>query len=167
MLVYNQASKKSIDNAVAKAKSVKPLARVLGYGRFSVAGSKSSQRYEVRFSADSQGELVVECGCQANSKRSLACYHAAAVAGLFKGQWTEKRAAAALAMAAPAGYLFLTDEDIASGQWGEPMTEQEAIAAGKCASKFCDRLADGLSVYCEDCALELASAYADIMAEIA
>ncbi len=95
MLVFNQADRKSVERAVAKAKSVKPVARVAGYGRFLVAGSKAGQRYEVRFSADSAGELVVECECQANSKRNLPCYHAAAVAGLYKAQWSERRAATA------------------------------------------------------------------------
>jgi hypothetical protein len=167
MMTYSKANKKSIENAVAKAKSVKPLARVVGYGRFLVAGSKPGVRYEVRFSADSQGELVVECECQANSKKGSACYHAAAVAGLYKGQWTarrEREEAAAEAASiqpavaveqAPADYMFLSDEDVASGQWGEPMTEQEAIAAGKCAKKWCDRLAEA-GAYCDECALELA-----------
>ncbi len=95
MLVFNSADRKSVERAVAKAKSVKPAARVIGYGIFSVAGSKPGQRYEVRFSFNKLAELIVECECQANAKKGLACYHAAATAGLFKGQWSERKAAAA------------------------------------------------------------------------
>ncbi len=168
MLVFNQVDRKSVERAVAKARSVKPLARITGYGRFLVAGSKPGQRYEVRFSFNSAAELIVECECQANSKKGLVCYHSASVAGLYKAQWTARREAAALAAPsqpavevepepepAPADYVFLSDEDIASGQWTGPLTEQEAIAAGKCAKKWCDRLAEA-GAYCDECALELA-----------
>jgi hypothetical protein len=95
MLVFNSADRKSVERAVSKARTVKPLARITGYGRFLVAGSKPGQRYEVRFSFNSAAELVVECECQANSKKGLVCYHAASCAGIFKGQWSERKAAAA------------------------------------------------------------------------
>lgn len=93
MLIYNQADRKSVERAIAKAKSVKPLARINGYGSFSVAGSKPGQRYEVRFEFNRLAELVVSCSCSAGLKGAV-CYHAAATAGIFKGQWTEKKRAA-------------------------------------------------------------------------
>jgi hypothetical protein len=91
MLVFNQAGKSSVDRAVARARKLKPRAKVLGYGLFSVSSSKPGVRYEVRFSADSLGQLVVQCQCKANSEFGLCCAHAASVAGLYKGQWTARR----------------------------------------------------------------------------
>jgi hypothetical protein len=152
MMTYSKASQKSIQAAISKARQVKPRVTVVSYGKFEVCGSKGDC-YTVQFTADSAGGLVVICGCK-GSQNGRPCYHGASAAGAYKLQWSEKRAAATAAPA-PADYVFLSEEEIASGQWGEPMTEQQAIAAGKCAKKWCDRLAEA-GAYCDECALELA-----------
>jgi hypothetical protein len=95
MLIYNQADKASVDRAIARARKLKPRAKVLGYGLFSVSSSKPGVRYEVRFTADNLGQLVVSCQCQGNREFGRVCLHAASVAGLYKQQWSEKRAAQA------------------------------------------------------------------------
>lgn len=88
MFIYSQADVNSINRAVAKARQVKPVARIIGYGHFSVAGSKG-ERYEVRFKFNNLAELVVSCQCPASAK-GKPCYHSAAVAGLYRSQWTAK-----------------------------------------------------------------------------
>ncbi len=93
MMIYNQADHKSIERAIAKCRKVKPLVRVLGYGHFSVKGSKGD-KYEVRFSGNAQGELAITCQCQGNLEHGLPCYHAAGCGLIFKAQWAAKRAAA-------------------------------------------------------------------------
>ena len=87
MLVYSKANKASIDRAVAKARKVKPLVRVLGFGHFQVKGSKGTF-YEVKFSKNNT-EFVVECGCDGNKDHN-ACYHAAAVSTAYKLQVNQK-----------------------------------------------------------------------------
>ncbi len=53
-------------------------------------------------------------------------------------KWTD--GGAEPGQAAPEGYVFLTDDDLAGG-WMPVGTEEQAIAAGKCRVKWCDRLA--------------------------
>lgn len=91
MLVYSVASKKNLENAVAKAKTLKPRVKVLDFGKFEVAGSKG-KTYTVTYQFNSAGELVIDCDCD-GGKKGLACYHAAACSTIFKLQHSEKRAA--------------------------------------------------------------------------
>ncbi len=138
MILYNQASKKSVEAAVKKARQLRPRARVLGYGLFSVAGSKPGQRYQVQFSFNSQAELVVACECP-GSTNGLICYHASAVSILFKGQWSEKRAGATQAAPAP-------------------------VPVSYCG---CGLPVAGSSSYCHEHALEQAAGYEDLVAGLA
>lgn len=89
-LIYSKANQTSINRAVEKARKVKPLVRVIGFGHFQVKGSKGTF-YEVKFSKQ-DGEFVVDCGCQANKERSLPCYHSASVGPLFKQQVAQRAA---------------------------------------------------------------------------
>lgn len=127
MLVYSRASKASIDRAVAKAKAIKPRAKILGYGRFSVAGSKDGQRYEVTFGANSQGELVVDCTCTAG-KNGNVCYHSASCSGLYKGQWTERHRTAP----APATPPVCSECEIYPAQPQSDLCEQCISWADEC-----------------------------------
>lgn len=92
MLIYSKASAASIANAVKKAKQVKPRVKVIGFGKFEVA-STSGAAYQVSFTKNADGDLVVLCGCTSNSKSNRACYHAAAVSSLFKQQVADRAAA--------------------------------------------------------------------------
>jgi len=83
MLVYSKANQSSIDRAVAKARKIRPLVKIVGHGQFDVKGSKG-EFYRVSF-AKVNGELAIECGCRGNADHN-ACYHAASVAPLYKGQ---------------------------------------------------------------------------------
>ncbi len=157
--------KKAAERAYVRAQIEKPRLREIRFGRYEGTSQAGDRQYSLEYRKQA-GKLIADCSCPAGRKNST-CKHALAAYAHYKMRVNERAAAAALALAAPAGYLFLPDEDIASGQWTGPMTEQEATRAGKCASKWCDRPADGLSSYCEDCALENASAYADIMDDMA
>jgi len=83
MLVYSKANQSSIDRAVAKARKIRPLVKIAGFGQFDVRGSKG-EFYRVTF-AKSNGELVIDCGCRGNQDHNP-CYHSASVAPLYKGQ---------------------------------------------------------------------------------
>ena len=87
MLVYSKANQSSIDRAVAKAKKIKPLVRIAGFGQFDVRGSKG-EFYRVSF-AKSNGELVIDCTCKGNQDHNP-CYHAAAVGSAYKLQVHQK-----------------------------------------------------------------------------
>jgi len=88
MLVYSKANQSSIDRAVAKAKKIRPLVRIIGFGQFDVRGSKG-EFYRVTFSKNQAGEFVIECGCKGNADHNP-CYHAAAVSTAYKLQVQEK-----------------------------------------------------------------------------
>ena len=88
-LIYSKANKVSIDRAVAKARKVKPLVRVIGFGEFNVKGSKGDT-YRVTFTKQA-GEFVIECGCKGNEDNNP-CYHAAACSSIFKQQVAQRAA---------------------------------------------------------------------------
>ena len=96
--VYSKLNKKSIETAINKAKTVKPLVRVNGYNNFTVTGSKA-EKYTVCFTG-SNLDFTGECTCKANQGNKV-CYHIAAVATIYKGQVAQRaaeRAATALAL---------------------------------------------------------------------
>jgi hypothetical protein len=67
---YSRVDKKNLDNAVAKAKKVKPHVKALGFGRFEVTGSKG-EPYTVEFSKEG-GEFTFSCTCTAHKRTSSA-----------------------------------------------------------------------------------------------
>jgi len=84
--------KRQIEKAVAKAKTVKPRVKVLGYCKFEVSGSKGDS-YQVSFSKGSEGGIEGDCSCTAGKKSKSVCYHIAAVAGIAKQQVMERASA--------------------------------------------------------------------------
>jgi len=84
--------KRQIEKAVAKAKTVKPRVKVLGYCKFEVSGSKGDS-YQVSFSKGSEGGIEGDCSCTAGKKSKSVCYHIAACAGIAKQQVMERASA--------------------------------------------------------------------------
>ena len=91
--VYSKLDKKSIEKAIAKAREIKPLVRVLGFNCFDVAGSKPGESYQVSFTGRGESFSAV-CGCKANASGSKVCYHVAAAANIYKQQVVERAAPA-------------------------------------------------------------------------
>ena len=86
-VIYSKANKASIDRAVAKARKIKPLVKVVGFGKFDVKGSKGDF-YRVTFTKE-QGEFVVNCQCKGNADHNP-CYHSASYSAAYKLQVNQK-----------------------------------------------------------------------------
>ncbi len=71
---------KTIEKALAKARTVKPCVRIIGFGLYEVAGSKNNA-YQVRCKRDERGNHIVACNCKCGAETTRACYHAAAAIG--------------------------------------------------------------------------------------
>ncbi len=92
--------KTNIDNAVAKAREVKPLLKVTGFGTFEVTGSTGTG-YTVTFNHQATG-LVGDCSCPGGKNGRACCYHLAASYGVYKLQVRNRAATkAALDLEAP------------------------------------------------------------------
>ncbi len=74
--------KSQLDNAIAKAKKIRPRVEFDHFGRYQVSGSKGY--YTVICRKDERGYKTVECTCK-GAERGLACYHAAAALSLHIG----------------------------------------------------------------------------------
>jgi hypothetical protein len=115
-LIYSKANKQNIDNAVAKARELKPRVTIDGFARFTVQGSQDDS-YKVQFLKNEAGEFVVECECKGN-KRGLACYHAASVSSIFKKQVADR---AALSAAHPIPVEGTDGKEVTCSQCGKWM----------------------------------------------
>lgn len=93
---YSKVSSKSLSNAIAKAKQVKPRVRVSGFNNFEVTGSKGDV-YHCSFTKDKDGDFVGLCDCPANRKNKI-CYHVCACATLYKQQIFERAQARSLSI---------------------------------------------------------------------
>ncbi len=71
-----------LENAIAKAKKVRPRVEFDRFGRYRVSGSKGY--YTVICRKDERGIKTVACTCKA-SERGLPCYHSAAALSLHIG----------------------------------------------------------------------------------
>jgi hypothetical protein len=116
MMIYSKANQKSIDNAVAKARQIKPRVRITGFGQFEVQGS---QPYMVTFKK-LDGEFAAECGCKANENGNV-CYHVAAVSAVFKKQVADR--AAEKAATAPRQFQVHIQDGIA---WVKAFSQDDA-----------------------------------------
>lgn len=86
---YSKIDKKNLDNAVKKARAVKPHVKPLDFGRFEVTGSDGTP-YNVTF-YKSNGEFTFTCSCRGHGK-NLVCYHSVACSGAYKLQVAERAA---------------------------------------------------------------------------
>ena len=72
-----------LDNAITKAKKIRPRVEYDRFGRQRVSGSKGGY-YTVVCRKDNRGIKAVECTCKGGEK-GLVCYHAAAALSLHIG----------------------------------------------------------------------------------
>jgi hypothetical protein len=73
---YILTGKEQLEKAILRAKKIKPLVKMIEFGKYAVRGSKGDI-YTVKFSRNSLGEKVVECDCR-GGERGLVCFHSAA-----------------------------------------------------------------------------------------
>ena len=71
-----------LQNAIAKAKKIRPRVEFDRFGRYRVSGSKGY--YTVLCRKDERGYKSVACTCK-GGERGLPCYHAAAALSLHIG----------------------------------------------------------------------------------
>ena len=72
-----------LENAIQKAKKVRPSVKFDRFGRYRVSGSKGGY-YTVVCKKSDNGYKTVECSCK-GAERGLPCYHAAAALSLHIG----------------------------------------------------------------------------------
>jgi len=80
-----------LQNAINKARTVKPFVRVNCFGSYSVTNRQTGATYTVTCEKRN-GERFADCSCQAGT-RGQACYHVAAAAGAHIVIATERAAA--------------------------------------------------------------------------
>ena len=72
-----------LENAIAKAKKLRPFVKFDRFGRYRVSGSKGAY-YTVICKRSDNNYKTVECTCQ-GAEKGLVCYHAAAALSLHVG----------------------------------------------------------------------------------
>ena len=116
-IAYSKVDQKNLNNAVAKAKQVKPLVKPLDFGKFEVTGSKG-EPYIVEFYKE-EGEFIFSCTCPGH-KKDLVCYHCVACSTIFKKQVADRAAEkVALEPLPPAPVCLCGNEAFAyhEGKW--------------------------------------------------
>lgn len=88
MFILNQNTK--LDNAIAKAKKVRPTVKFDHFGRYRVSGSKGGF-YTVICKKSDNGYKTVGCTCK-GAEKGLVCYHAAAALSLHIGLARQRQA---------------------------------------------------------------------------
>jgi uncharacterized protein YjhX (UPF0386 family) len=68
-----------MQKAIDKARTVKPLVRVVNFGSYTVTNKQTGATYSVTCEKRN-GERFADCTCKAGA-RGLRCYHVAAAAG--------------------------------------------------------------------------------------
>jgi len=71
-----------LNNAITKAKKIRPRVEFDRFGRYRVSGSKGY--YTVICKRSDNGYKTVECACK-GAEKGLVCYHAAAALSLHIG----------------------------------------------------------------------------------
>jgi hypothetical protein len=75
--------KEQLNNAIIKARQLRPRVEFDRFGRYRVSGSKGGF-YTVICKRSDNGFKLVECTCK-GAERGLVCYHAAAALALHTG----------------------------------------------------------------------------------
>ena len=84
-------SKTNLENAIQKAKSVRPRVKFAAFGRYLVSGSKGNF-YTVVCKKTQNRHKVVDCECK-GGERGLICYHAAAALAVHTGLARQRQTA--------------------------------------------------------------------------
>ena len=80
-----------LNNAITKAKKIRPRVEFDRFGRYRVSGSKGGY-YTVVCRKDDRGIKAVECTCK-GAEKGLVCYHPAAALSLHVGLARQRVAA--------------------------------------------------------------------------
>lgn len=76
-------AKTQLENAIAKAKKLRPFVKFDHFGRYRVSGSKGGYYTVICKKSDNNYKLVA-CTCKGGAE-GLVCYHAAAALALHTG----------------------------------------------------------------------------------
>ncbi len=76
-------AKTQLENAIAKAKKLRPSVKFDHFGRYRVSGSRGGY-YTVLCRKSNNGYKTVACTCK-GAEKGLVCYHAAAALALHTG----------------------------------------------------------------------------------
>lgn len=80
-----------LNNAITKAKKIRPRVEFDRFGRYRVSGSKGGY-YTVICRKDDRGIKAVECTCKGGEK-GLVCYHAVSALSLHIGLARQQKTA--------------------------------------------------------------------------
>jgi hypothetical protein len=72
-------SQATIQNAIERARSIKPFVRAVKFGRYEVSGSKGG--FYTVLCYRNRGQKVVDCTCKAG-RQGMPSFHSAAALGL-------------------------------------------------------------------------------------
>lgn len=84
-------AKSQLENAIEKAKQIRPTVKFDHFGRYRVSGSKGGY-YTVICKKSENNFKLVECNCK-GAEKGLVCYHAAAALSLHIGIARQRQAA--------------------------------------------------------------------------
>jgi hypothetical protein len=76
-------TKQQLENAIEKAKTIRPTVKFDHFGRYRVSGSRGGY-YTVICRKDNRGLKAVDCTCK-GGESGLVCYHAVAALSLHIG----------------------------------------------------------------------------------
>ncbi len=79
-----------LENAIVKAKKIRPRVEFGGFGHYRVSGSKGF--YTVICRKDERGYKTVDCTCK-GAEKGLVCYHSAAALSLHIGLAKQRQTA--------------------------------------------------------------------------
>jgi hypothetical protein len=83
--------KTQLENAIAKAKKLRPFVKFDHFGRYRVSGSKGGY-YTVICKKSDNGYKTVECSCK-GGERGLVCFHAVSALSLHIGLARQRQTA--------------------------------------------------------------------------
>ncbi len=83
MKMFILKDKTQLENAISKAKTIRPQVKFDGFGRYRVSGSKGGY-YTVICKKSDNGYKTVECTCK-GAEKGLVCYHAVSALSLHIG----------------------------------------------------------------------------------
>lgn len=98
-----------LQNAIARAKQLRPTVRFLGERHFVVCSSRNRNEYEVRF-AVVNGVKQGQCSCRAGQE-GMPCYHLAAAASVNIGVAAMRQRAALPTPPRSSAHIYATWQD--------------------------------------------------------
>lgn len=75
-----EITKENIEKAIAKARTTKPLVKVIQFRLYSVTNKETGANYSVKFTKIN-GKKFAECDCKSGQAGKYLCYHVGASIG--------------------------------------------------------------------------------------